>query len=242
MTAPGDRAVIASGDLGLSPRLVGWFADGGVMSRAAVLTDAQWQLIEPLMPSSDGKQGNQFRDHRQVVEGIIYRVRSELAWRDLPGEFGPWQTVWKRHRRFTADATWDRIHTALLTHADSIGEIDWNVSIDSTVNRAHQHGTTLSRNARAQGAWSNHRNSGEETPDLSFGRSRSIVLFDGTTVETEVTITSTTTYRGRTAHHDKKISATTVVSPPALRVSAGAIYSYTTRSLGPFVFDAPYPS
>ena len=66
--------------------------------------------------------------------------------------------------------------------------------------------------------------------------------FDGTTVETEVTITSTTTYRGRTAHHDKKISSTTVVSPPALRVSAGAIYSYTTRSLGPFVFDAPYPS
>jgi transposase len=40
--------------------LWGWFADGGVMSRAAVLTDAQWQLIEPLMPSSDGKQGNQF--------------------------------------------------------------------------------------------------------------------------------------------------------------------------------------
>jgi len=115
------------------------------MSRAAVLTDAQWQLIEPLMPSSDGKQGNQFRDHRQVVEGIIYRFRSGLAWRDLPGDFGPWQTVWKRHRRFSVDGTWDRIHTALLTHADAVGEIDWNVSIDSTVNRAHQHGTTLSR-------------------------------------------------------------------------------------------------
>src|SRR6478672_4352422 len=92
------------------PGLWGWSADGGVMSRAAVLTDAQWQLIEPMMPSSDGKQGNQFRDHRQVVEGIIYRFRSGLAWRDLPGEFGPWQTVWKRHRRFIADGTWDRIH------------------------------------------------------------------------------------------------------------------------------------
>jgi transposase len=125
--------------------LWGWFVDGGVMSRVAALTDAQWQLIEPLMPSSDGKQGNQFRDHRQVVEGIIYRFRSGLAWRDLPGDFGPWQTVWKRHRRFSADGTWDRIHTALLTHADAVGEIDWNVSIDSTVNRAHQHGTTLSR-------------------------------------------------------------------------------------------------
>ena len=138
-------ALPASATRACLPELWGWFADGGVMSRAAVLTDAQWQLIEPLMPSSDGKQGNQFRDHRQVVEGIIYRFRSGLAWRDLPGEFGPWQTVWKRHRRFSADGTWDRIHTALLTHADAIGEIDWNVSIDSTVNRAHQHGTTLSR-------------------------------------------------------------------------------------------------
>jgi transposase len=153
----------------------GWFADGGVMSRAAALTDAQWLLIEPLMPSSDGKQGNQFRDHRQVVEGIIYRFRSGLAWRDLPGEFGPWQAVWKRHRRFSADGTWDRIHTALLTHADAIGEIDWNVSIDWTVNRAHQHGTTLSREldtAGDTGAWSNHRNFREEPPDHAIGRSR----------------------------------------------------------------------
>src|SRR3954468_1865907 len=85
-----------------------------------------------------------------VITGRWWRGSSTgsgqgLAWRDLPGEFGPWQTVWKRHRRFSADGTWDRVHTALLSHADAVGEIDWNVSIDSTVNRAHQHGTTLSR-------------------------------------------------------------------------------------------------
>lgn len=115
------------------------------MSRSAVLSDAQWALIEPLMPSSDGKRGNRFRDHREIVEGIVYRFRTGIAWRDLPVEFGPWQTAWKRHRRFSGDGTWDRIHTTLLAHADKAGKIDWSVSVDSTVNRAHQHGTNLPR-------------------------------------------------------------------------------------------------
>lgn len=48
------------------------------------------------------------RDHRQV-EGVIYRYRCGIAWRDLPAEFGPWQTVRKRHRRFCADGTWDKV-------------------------------------------------------------------------------------------------------------------------------------
>ena len=115
------------------------------MSRFAVLSDAQWGLIEAFMPSSEGKRGNRFRDHRTIVEGVVYRFRTGIAWRDLPAEFGPWQTVWKRHRRFSEDGTWDQIHSALLAHADHVGEIDWAVSVDSTINRAHQHGTNLTR-------------------------------------------------------------------------------------------------
>ena len=52
---------------------------------------------------------------RQVIEGIIYRYRCGLPWRDLPADFGPWQTVWKRHRRFASDGTWDAVLTALLS-------------------------------------------------------------------------------------------------------------------------------
>ena len=88
------------------------------------------------------------RDHRQVVEGVIYRYRCGLAWRDLPASFGPWQTVWKRHRRFSGDGTWDKIHQALLAQADQVGEVDWTVSVDSTINRAHQHATNLPRDKR----------------------------------------------------------------------------------------------
>jgi transposase len=121
------------------------------MSRDRVLTDAQWERIEALMPSSDGVRSRPFRDHRQVVEGIVYRYRTGVAWRDLPEKFGPWQTVWKRHRRFSLDGTWDRLLTRLLAEADAAGEIDWSVSVDSTINRTHQHGATLRRDTGGPG-------------------------------------------------------------------------------------------
>ncbi len=73
------------------------------MSRTAVLSDADWARIRALLPSSDGCVGRPFRDHRQVVEGIVYRYQTGIAWRDLPSEFGPWQTVWKRRARFSGD-------------------------------------------------------------------------------------------------------------------------------------------
>lgn len=115
------------------------------MSRTRVLSDAEWALIAPFMPSSDGRRGRRFRDHRVVVEGIIYRYRTGIAWRDLPGEYGPWQTVWKRHRRFAGDGTWDRVLSALLTRADAAEVIDWQVAVDSTIARAHQHATNTTR-------------------------------------------------------------------------------------------------
>ena len=57
-----------------------------------------------------------------MVEGIIYRFRTGVAWRDLPSAFGPWQTVWERHQRFSQDGTWDRIHAHLVAEADAVGE------------------------------------------------------------------------------------------------------------------------
>lgn len=110
-----------------------------------MFTDEQWGLIEPLLPSSDGLRGRAFRNNRLVVEGIAYRYRAGVAWRDLPADFGPWQTVWKRHRRYAGDGTWDRVLAALLSAADARGGVDGQVSVDSTINRAHQHGTNLAR-------------------------------------------------------------------------------------------------
>ncbi len=115
------------------------------MTRTAVLTDDMWARIEPVLPPVKGAMGRPMRGHRLLVEGAIYRFRSGIAWRDLPAEFGPWQTVWKRHHRFSTDGTWDRVLTALQAQADAVGEIDWRVSVDSTIARVHQHGATAAR-------------------------------------------------------------------------------------------------
>ena len=76
-----------------------------------------------------------------MVEGIVYRYRCGIAWRDVPAEFGPWQTLRKRHRRYSGDGTWDRLLARLLTEADEAGMVDWAVSVDST----YQHATNLPR-------------------------------------------------------------------------------------------------
>ncbi|MBN9792647.1 IS5 family transposase [Pseudonocardia sp. TMWB2A] len=139
------------------------------MSRRAVLNDAQWARLEPLLPTSDGLPDRPFADHRRVVEGIIYRFRCGLAWRDVPTEFGPWQTLWKRHRRYCGDGTWDRVLAALPADADSAGLVDWAVSVDSSIIRAHQHAATLKRDT---GAGSNYKNLRVEPDDHALGRSR----------------------------------------------------------------------
>jgi transposase len=140
---------------------------GGV-SRFQLLSDAQWSLIADLLPARTGKQGRPFRDARQVVEGIIYRYRCGIAWRDVPEVFGPWQTIWTWHRRMSADGTWDAVLARLLAAAEDGGIIDWAVAVDSTIARA-QHATNISRHT---GAGSNYKNLAVEPPDHGIGRSR----------------------------------------------------------------------
>jgi transposase len=111
------------------------------------------------MPSSDGLRGRPFRDHRQVVEGVVHRYRTGIPWWDLPERFGPWQTVWKRHHRFCVDGTWDKLLAVLQADADGAGDVSWEVSVDSSIVRAHQH----SAGAR------HHTVEDAQTPDCDTG-------------------------------------------------------------------------
>lgn len=83
-----------------------------------------------------------------MIDGILHRVRTGVQWRDLPKRFGPWKTVYERHRLWSADGTWERLLQQVQAAADAAGEIDWDISVDSTIVRAHQH---------AAGAAPNHR-------------------------------------------------------------------------------------
>ncbi|HIW69043.1 IS5 family transposase [Dietzia aerolata] len=115
------------------------------MVRMTVLSDAQWETIAELLSPERPRLWRPRRSNRQVVDGIVYRYRCGLAWRDLPEGFGPWQTAWKRHRRWSADGTWDKVLAALQVRADAEGRLDWTVAGDSTVCRAHQDSATLPR-------------------------------------------------------------------------------------------------
>ena len=102
------------------------------------LTDAEWERLRPFLPVSNRRCGR-WRDHRQVIDGILHRVRTGVQWRDLPERFGPWKTVYERHRLWSADGTWERLLQQVQAEADAAGEINWDVSVDSTIVRTHQH-------------------------------------------------------------------------------------------------------
>ena len=118
------------------------------MTRCAVLNDEMWARIEPLLPPVKGPMGPPFRPHRPVVEGVLYRLRTGVAWRDLPAQFGAWQTVHRRHQQWSQDGTWESVLQALHVAADAWGELDWRVSVDSTIARVHQHGATAARSSQ----------------------------------------------------------------------------------------------
>ena len=104
------------------------------------LTDAQWALLEPLLPTSAGRRGRPFQDHRRVLNGILWIARTGAPWRDLPSEYGSWHTCHDRLRRWARGGYWERLLQALQAQADADQELVWAVmTVDSTVVRAHQH-------------------------------------------------------------------------------------------------------
>jgi transposase len=116
-----------------------------VKSRYSAFSEAQWELVAPLMPDSTGRAGRPFRDHRLMAKGTMHRYRTGIPWRHLHDHFGSWKTAWKRHRRYAGDGTGDLVLATLLGHAETKGLINWEVPVDSTVTRARQHGTNIPR-------------------------------------------------------------------------------------------------
>ncbi|MFF3878333.1 IS5 family transposase [Streptomyces sp. NPDC001978] len=103
------------------------------------LTDAQWAVLAPLLPKGKKPGRPPTWARRQLIDGIRFRVRTGVPWRDLPAEYGPWGWVYDLFRRWQRDGTWRRIFTALQARADARELITWDisVSVDSTVCRAH---------------------------------------------------------------------------------------------------------
>jgi transposase len=125
------------------------------------LTDRHWVLIRDLLPAN-GRRGQQWKDHRLVIDGILWVLRTGAPWRAVPSCYGSWSTVYDRFRRWAREGLWNALLLRLQTSRQSKGRIDWHVCmIDGSVVRAHR---------VAAGA----RNFGrvEEPIDHALGRSR----------------------------------------------------------------------
>jgi transposase len=113
------------------------------------LTDEQWQRLAPLLPPAKPRTGRPNKDHRTVLNGILWILRTGAPWRDLPERYGPWKTIYSRFRRWQRAGIWERVLRALQTEAAHDGSLDGSLSmIDSSHIRAHQHAA----GARKRGA------------------------------------------------------------------------------------------
>ncbi|MFB7853609.1 IS5 family transposase [Streptomyces sp. NPDC056053] len=103
------------------------------------LTNGQWARLEPLLPKGIKPGRPPVWTRRQLIDGIRWRTRTGAPWRDVPERYGPWDRAYDLFRRWQRDGTWARIVTQLQAEADAKGLITWDVNVDSTVCRAHQH-------------------------------------------------------------------------------------------------------
>uniref|UniRef100_UPI003F493993 IS5 family transposase n=1 Tax=Nonomuraea sp. CA-252377 TaxID=3240003 RepID=UPI003F493993 len=74
-----------------------------------------------------------------MIDGILWRLRTGAPWRDIPERYGPWQSCYERFKRWEEDGTWARLLEEMQVKDDSFGQVEFTVSIDSTMVRAHQH-------------------------------------------------------------------------------------------------------
>ncbi len=109
-----------------------------VTSHTYRLSDEQWLQIQDLLPQN-GQRGGQWKDHRLMIDGILWVLSDGGRWRNLPERFGPWQSVYDRFRNWVRRGLWDRFLRHLQARKMNRDDIDWELfAIDGTVIRAHQ--------------------------------------------------------------------------------------------------------
>jgi len=96
--------------------------------------------LEPLLPPERPCTGRPNHNHRTILNGILWVLRTGAPWRDLPERYGPVGTVSSRFYRWRVARIWDRLLAALQSQAEERNEVDWSLHfVDATVIRAHRH-------------------------------------------------------------------------------------------------------
>ncbi|WP_455907993.1 IS5 family transposase [Streptomyces mirabilis] len=135
------------------------------------LTDEQWVRLEAVLPPLP-VMGRKPRDRRQVFDGIWWRARTGSPWRDVPERYGPWETLYSVFRRWQIDGAWARVLEKLQVKADAAGHIEWEVSVDSTICRVHQHAAGARKRGTMNPGRTRPAGLASEPDDHAIGRSR----------------------------------------------------------------------
>ena len=98
-----------------------------------VVSDAAWEKVAPLLPGKVSDPGATARDNRLFLEAVLWRVRTGAQWRDLPGDFGHWNSVFQRFRRWVKGGVFERVFGCLSDEPDFEYAL-----IDGTIVTAHQ--------------------------------------------------------------------------------------------------------
>jgi transposase len=112
------------------------------------LSDEQWAVLKALLPVV--VLGQPPLGRRKLIGGLRRRVRTGAPWKDLPSEYGSWQTVYGLFRRRQRDGAWPALLTRLQARADTAGLATWEVNVVSTICRAHQHAAGARHDGQAQ--------------------------------------------------------------------------------------------
>ena len=89
------------------------------------LSNAQWEVLAPLIPVKTSKRGRPRADERQCLNGILYILKTGCAWANMPRNYGSASTCWRRLNEWSEDGTWESIWRALLSALDEQGKIEW---------------------------------------------------------------------------------------------------------------------
>lgn len=109
-------------------------------TRRGEMSNQQWEQIKPLLPPHKPHTGCPAKDHRLIINGILWILRTGAPWRDLPERYGPWSTVSGRFYHWRKAGLWQQMFALLQEEADAEGKLNWELHlVDGSVIRAHQH-------------------------------------------------------------------------------------------------------
>ena len=130
------------------------------------LMNREWERLSPLLPTRDGKQGRPYADHRRILNGMLWVLRTGAPWRDMPERYGSWHTVYSRFRRWQRAGVFDRLEKQLQAGEDANGNIDWSAcAVDGSYVKVHPHAV----GARKKGAQRNKAGSARRSARAGAG-------------------------------------------------------------------------